>query len=143
MKLTEQNIAYITKNLELYGLKNQNLKEDILDHICTHIENTKDDNFNRAYETAIQQFGGYLNINQIQRETHSQLYYKSAKNRYKILFIIGFLNSILIATGSLFKIMHWPDAGKILVLAFAFFILITLPLLFYSKYKDKSLKYQS
>ena len=89
MILTEQQINYIDKNLELYGLKNQTLKEDILDHICTYIENTDETNFDIAYQNAINQFGGYLNINQLQRETNAQLYFKSAKNRTKFLFIIG------------------------------------------------------
>ncbi len=68
MILTEQQINYIDKNLELYGLKNQTLKEDILDHICTYIENTDETNFDIAYQNAINQFGGYLNINQTQKK---------------------------------------------------------------------------
>ena len=143
MILTDENIDYIAKNLALYGLKNSALKEDILDHICTSIENSEATHFDEAYKAAIHQFGGYLNINHIQTETNVQLYLKSAKNRTKLLFIISFLNAVLIATGSLFKIMHWPFAGQILVAGFAVLILMTFPLYFYSKYKDSSLKYQS
>ncbi|MGH1386318.1 hypothetical protein [Kordia sp.] len=143
MILTDQNIDYISKNLELYGLKNQELKEDILDHICTHIENSEATNFELAYEAAIQKFGGYLNINHIQTETNVQLYFKSAKNRKKLLFTLGFLNAALLTVGSLFKVMQWPYAGQILVSGFAFLVLMTLPLYFYSKYKDSSLTYQS
>lgn len=143
MILTEQQIKYIDKNLELYGLKNQTLKEDILDHICTYIENTDETNFDIAYQNAINQFGGYLNINQLQRETNAQLYFKSAKNRTKFLFIIGFITAVLISVGSIFKIMHFPFAGIIMVSGFAVLIFITLPLFFYTKYKDTILKYQS
>ena len=143
MRLTDQHIDYISTNLELYGLKNQDLKEDILDHICTHIEQAETDNFDQAYQAAIHKFGGYLNINYIQTETNTQLYFKSAKNRTKLLFVFGLLTAILFATGSLFKIMHFPYAGIILFLGFTFLIFMTLPLYFYSKYKDKSLKYQS
>lgn len=142
MILTEENIAYISKNLELYGLKNQDLKEAILDHICTYIEGVDETDFDSAYKIAIQQFGGYLTINRIQVETNLQLHYRSAKIRNRFLFVIGFLNAIFITTGSLFKIMHWPYAGKILVFGFTLLLFITLPLYFYTKYKDESLKYQ-
>ena len=94
MILTEQNIAYISKNLELYGLKNQDLKEGILDHICTYIEGIDETDFDSAYKIAIQQFGGYLNINRIQVETNLQIHYRSAKIRNRFLFLIGFLNAI-------------------------------------------------
>jgi hypothetical protein len=143
MILTDENIAYISKNLGLYGLKNQELKEDILDHICTYIENTEASDFEEVYQAAIQKFGGYLHINHIQTETNVQLYFKSVKNRSRLLFILGFLNALLIATGSFFKVMQWPFAGKILTLGFALLIILTLPIFFYAKYKEKLLKYQS
>lgn len=143
MRLTDQNIDYISTNLELYGLNNKALKEDILDHICTHIEKAEEDNFDKAYKTAIQEFGGYSNINFIQTETNFQLHFNSAKNLSKLLFVIELLTSILIVTGSLFKIMRWPYAGLIIFLGFVLLIVIALPLYFYSKYKEKLLKYQS
>jgi hypothetical protein len=137
MRLTDQQIDYISTNLELYGLKNKDLKEDILDHICTFIEHSENSNFEEAYKAAILKFGGYLNINLIQQETNAQLYFKSAKNRNKVTFTIELITSILIVTGTLFKVMHWPYASWILFIGFVFLILLALPLYFYSKYKDK------
>lgn len=143
MRLTDQHIDYISTNLELYGLKNKDLKEDIIDHICTFIEKSEDTNFENAYKAAIQKFGGYLSINQIQQETKLQLYFKSGKNRNKLSSIIHLITSIIIATGSLFKVLNWPNAGWILFIGFLFLILIVLPLYFYTEYKEKSIKYQS
>lgn len=143
MRLTDQNIDYIANNLELYGLKNPDLKEDILDHICTYLENEEQLSFDEAYKLAIQQFGGYLSITQIQHETNTQLYFKSAKNRSKVLISFEFITALLIITGSLFKIMHWPFAGILIFSGFIVLILITLPLYFYNKYKAQTLKYQS
>ncbi|MFK7749661.1 MAG: hypothetical protein AB8B65_14790 [Kordia sp.] len=143
MILTDQNIDYISKNLELYGLKNQELREDILDHICIHIENSEATNFELAYQAAIQKFGGYLNINHIQTETNVQLYFKASKNRMKLSFAIELLTSMFILTGCFFKIMQWPYAGLILFSGFALLILLALPLYFYTRYKEKLLKYQS
>ena len=143
MRLSDQNIDYITTNLELYGLKNQDLKEDILDHICTYLENEEQLSFDEAYKIAIQQFGGYLSITQIQQEANAQLYFKSAKNRNRVLIILEFITAFIIITGSLFKIMHWPYAGILIFSGFLFLICITLPLYFYNKYKEQTLKYQS
>lgn len=143
MRLTDQNIDYISTNLELYGLKNQALKEDILDHICTYLENEDQLTFEEAYLEAIHKFGGYLSISQIEKETNAQLYFKSAKNRNKLLFVLEYLTASLIITGSLFKIMHWPFAGIIIFSGFMLLIIITLPLYFYTKYKEQTLKYQS
>jgi hypothetical protein len=143
MILTDENIDYIAENLAFYGLQNEELKEDILDHICTDIENSEVTNFNDAYQAAIQQFGGDLNINHIETETKAQLYFESAKNRMKLSFIIELLTSILLVTGVFFKVMHWPYAGWILFSGFVFLILLVLPLYFYTKYKEKLLKYQS
>mgnify|MGYP006091495053 CR=1 FL=1 len=143
MILTDEHIDYIYTNLKLYGLKNKDLKEDILDHICVYIENSESTDFEEAYQSAIQKFGGYFNINGIQQEIKVQLYFKSVKNRAKLSFIIELLTSILIITGSLFKIMHWPYGSWILFLGFMFLIMTALPFHFYIKYKDKSIKYQS
>ncbi len=143
MILSDKQIDYISTNLKLYGLKNQDLKEDILDHICSYIEQADNTNFDQAYQQAIQQFGGYLHINQIQRETNAQLYLKSSKNRKRLLSFLELITAMLIATGSLFKIMHWPYAGMLIFIGFVCLILMTLPLYFYSKHKDQSLKYQS
>ncbi|WP_397363295.1 hypothetical protein [Olleya sp. R77988] len=142
MRLTDQQVDYISNNLKLYGLKNQDLKEDILDHICSYIEQAEDITFDQAYKNAIQQFGGYLHINQIQRETNAQLYFKSSKNRKRLLSILQLITAMLIATGSLFKIMHWPYATVLIFIGFICLILLTLPLYFYNKHKDQSLKYQ-
>jgi hypothetical protein len=38
MTLTDNNINYIATNLEFYEIKDVDLKEDLIDHICTHIE---------------------------------------------------------------------------------------------------------
>lgn len=143
MILTDENIDYVSKNLELYGLKNEALKEDILDHICTFIENTEEGDFEGAYQTAIQKFGGYLHINHIQTETEVQLYFEAAKNRMKLSFAIDLLTTLLILTGCFFKVMQWPYAGWILFSGFVLLILLALPRYFYTRYKEKLLKYQS
>ncbi len=141
MRLTDQQVEYISTNLELYGLKNEDLKENILDHICTFIEHSKHTDFEEAYQAAIQKFGGYSNINLIEQETKLLLHFQSRKKRILLAVILNRLVSILIVAGSIFKMMHWPHATLLLFLGFTALIIIALPLYLYSKYKDKTIKY--
>ena len=45
MELSEKHIAFIENNLTLYGVENKDLREDLLDHICTYIEHQNSDDF--------------------------------------------------------------------------------------------------
>ena len=143
MTLTDQHIAFISNNLDLYGLKNNDLKEDLLDHICTHIENSNEHDFEMAYKKAIHEFGGHLNLNHIEHQTNLQLYFNASKNRNKLLFILSYISAGCILLGIVFKFMHWPFASILLVVGFAFLIFLTLPIYFYSRYKDRIVNYQS
>ena len=45
----------------------------------------------------------------------------------KLAFISGAVVGSLLALGILFKIMHWPGAGILLVLSIGFFSLVFVP----------------
>ena len=63
----------------------------------------------------------------------------------KLLFIFGCLVSILLITGILFKVLHWPLAGVLLILAAALFIFVLLPLsgiFFFKKEFSKHASYK-
>ena len=46
MVLLDKHIDFIEKNLKQYGIKSEALKEDLLDHICTYIEERESNDFN-------------------------------------------------------------------------------------------------
>ena len=135
MNLTEEQIEYIATNLEFYGVKSAELKEDLLDHICTYIETNEFPDFDTAYKTAIQEFGGHYAMNSIQRETHAVTTMKKIMRLQILVYVTGYISATLISAGSIFKIMHWPGASILLALGFMVLITIFFPLFFYSRYK--------
>lgn len=136
MTLTEKQIEYIDTNLRFYGIKSEELRNDVIDHICTHIENSKTTDFDIAYKDAIQKFGGYAAMLLIEKETYALTVQTKDIVRIKFLYSLGFLSLFFIIIGALFKIMHWPGASIMLLSGLACLAFIFLPLFFYHKYKS-------
>ncbi|MFD1062722.1 hypothetical protein ACFQ1Q_05645 [Winogradskyella litorisediminis] len=140
MNLTDQHIEYIERNLKLYGIKSKELKEDLLDHICTYIENANSGDFDKLYQEALQKFGGYSSFQNLQLETNLQKFAAKAIILKRFLNGSGAFSALFIATGVLFKWMHWPFASILLFSGFIILILIVIPLFFYDRYKSSTHK---
>jgi len=72
----------------------------------------------------------------------SILYHKlkeSPKNE-TVLHVTGFLGLSIITVGALFKIMHWPGAGVMLIAALGFLAFGYVPIYFYKKYQTSANK---
>jgi hypothetical protein len=135
MILTDHNIDYISTNLEFYGVPCGALKDDLLDHICTFIEEGSHTDFDTAYKEAIQNFGGHYAMGQLQRQTSFMVMAKKQSNRQKVVAVLGFIAAFLMSTGAIFKIMNWPGANILMLSGFVVLNLGFLPLYFYQKYK--------
>jgi hypothetical protein len=57
----------------------------------------------------------------------------------KLSWTTGALSGIAFATGSIFKTLHYPGAGVLMVTGMTAFSLVFLPFLFYSLYYRKNL----
>lgn len=143
MHLTDENIEYIATNLEFYGVKQPDLKEDLLDHICTYIENGDFSSFDEAYREAITKFGGQYAMSHIQQETFVMLTVQSTAKRKNMLYIFGSLAASLISFGGVFKILHWPTASILTLLGFIALNFFFLPLFFYNWYKNSKARQYS
>ena len=135
MILTDQQIEYISNNLKFYGIKSDELRNDVLDHICTFIENETFEDFETAYKEAIKNFGGYNEMRMMETETYLLTSFRKNMFRRRLLYIFGFLSLNSVFSGMLFKLMHWPGASIILFSGFLLLIFIFLPIAFYHKYK--------
>jgi hypothetical protein len=135
MILTDQQIEYIATNLTFYGIKSEELRSDVIDHICTYIENKETEDFTTAYNEAIQRFGGYAAMAVLERDTYLFTTFKRDVLRKKLVYISGFIATFLISLGILFKFMHWPYANIIFFTGSIILIFIYLPIVFYHKYK--------
>ncbi len=141
MTLTEQHIAYIENNLTFYGITSKDLKEDLLDHICTYIESRDSHSFDILYQEALQKFGGYSSFQNLQRETNHQKFTKQLVTFHKIKTSVGFLVILLLVISLVFQMMQWPYANAWLLTAIALSILVILPIHFYAKHKISVHKY--
>lgn len=136
MILTEEQIEYISTNLEFYGIASEELRNDVLDHICTHIETGNFEDFETAYKDALQKFGGYSAMGTIQRETYLMVTFKKNLRRQKLVYLSGFIALSLMCIGILFKLFHWPGANILLFCGFLMLAFGFLPLFFYQRYKQ-------
>ena len=72
MKVSDKHIDFIENSLKFYGVKNITLKEDLVDHICTYIENEDSEDFDTLYQEALQKFGGYSSFQNLQLEVNKK-----------------------------------------------------------------------
>ena len=141
MELTEKHITFIENSLTLYGVENKDLKEDLVDHICTYIENQNSNDFNRLYQQALQKFGGYSSFQNLQLETNHQKLAKEIITVNKLKFSFGFLVILLLVVSLVFQMMQWPYANAYLLGAILVSVVVILPAHFYANYKKSIHKY--
>lgn len=140
MELSEQQIDYIETNLEFYGIKDNQLKEDFLDHICSSIENSNETDFETAYSQAISKLGGYPTMQLLQQDKNEKLLIKSFINRTRNVYLTCAINAIILLIGFVFFLYQWPYSGVLILIGFSQLIIITIPFILYDKFKRQSQK---
>lgn len=141
MELLEKHITFIENSLTLYGVENKDLKEDLLDHICTYIENQDSDDFNALYQQALQKFGGYASFQNLQLETNYQKFARQIIAINKVKFASGFMVILLLVMSLVFQMMQWPYANAWLLAAIFVSVFVILPVHFYARYKTSIHKF--
>jgi hypothetical protein len=141
MELLEKHITFIEHSLSLYGVENKDLRDDLVDHICTYIENEDSDDFNKLYQNALQKFGGYASFQNLQLETNYQKFAKQIITINKVKFSFGFMVILLLVMSLVFQMMQWPYANAWLLSAIVISVLVILPIHFYAQYKKSILKF--
>ena len=135
MIISEENIQYIETNLKFYGIIEANLRDDIFDHICTHIENHNGTDFEEAYQESIHNLGGYATIQFLQKQINEKAIIKSFLMRKKVFFLISTFNLMILSAGLLFKLNQWPYSSILLAVALGLLVFATLPLFCYNRYR--------
>ena len=135
--LSDKQVAFILSDIERRGIVTEDVRDNILDHVCCIIEDkmTDDMNFKEFYENTIAQF--YLRtLSEIEEETQKLLTFKHYYAMKRTLKISGIISIILIILGVIFKSMRWPGAGIIIVVGLSFFSLVFIPLNIVLKFQD-------
>ncbi|MCA1741437.1 MAG: hypothetical protein LC630_02985, partial [Bacteroidales bacterium] len=126
-ELTLQNIEEISRDVGRKEISFSHLRDELTDHICCDVEYEmqKGLSFSEAYSIIRRKLGS-RRLREIQEET---LYavdtkYRQMKNTMKISAIAG---TLLFGFAALFKIMHWPGAGIMIILGALALALIFMP----------------
>jgi hypothetical protein len=141
--LKVDEIATVAKDVENEGINFSHLSTDLIDHICCEIESymNKGISFTEAYSQVKLKFG-IKGLRHIQQDTLMLIdkNYRIMKNSMKT---IGVIALALMAFAALFKIMHWPFSGPMLVLSFFIISFVFFPALLYVMFRDVNQKQQA
>ena len=135
--VTEDKIDFILEDIAKRGIVTEDVRYNILDHVCCIIENemNNDQNFYEFYQHVIARFY-QKELGEIQEETNDLLTFKHYYAMKRTLKIAGVVSITLIILGIVFKYLHLMGAGVLIVLGLAFFSLLFIPLNIVLKFKD-------
>jgi hypothetical protein len=135
-ELTEPQIDLISAYIKQHGVAHDELHDDLLDHVCTSIENLMDQghSFEDAFQQTIKLFGPG-GLKQVQQQTFNLLT-EMNENMKKVTFTFGLTSTFLLLAGTIFKLMHWPFASMMIVLGTAMLCLVYLPIILWHKIKE-------
>lgn len=138
--LTDEQIEFIRNDIRRNGIELEELQLDLLDHICCVIEteHTAENDFEAFYRSILPRFYK-RSLREIQEETHLLLTFKNYYAMKKIMFMSGAFSAFIVLIGSLFKIMHWPGAALLFVIAIALFSFVFIPILSVIRIKEQTL----
>ncbi len=126
--LTPREIDIISNSVRAHGITFSHLPDDLIDHLCCDVENLMHQgiSFTDAFAAVRRNMGSYRRLREIQEETlfAVDIKYRKMKTTMKISGITG---TILFGLASLFKIMHWPLAGVMMVLGAITLTLVFMP----------------
>ena len=143
-KLTTEQIDFIADQVNKSKIDSKELKEDLIDHFCCIIEDdirlgkSFEESYNRAYQIVCPN-----GFDEIHQETILLLTSKNIIIMKKLLFSLGFITTVFLVTSFLFKALHWPGAGSILIVASFLLIFVFVPLVLLYFYKREFSKYIS
>lgn len=136
-RITDDQIDFILDDINAKGVTIEEVRYDLLDHICCVIENEMPENgdFYKFYEYILPRFFKE-SLREIQAETELLLKFKDYYAMKKSLYISGLASAILTLAGATLKTFHLPGAGIMIVLGVVLFALVFLPLMIALKFKD-------
>jgi len=143
-KLSNAQGEYIEQQVRNSQIESEELKEDLIDHFCCVIEDyldqgkTFEESYNKAYQIVCPN-----GFDEIYKETLLLLTSKNIIIMKKSMYILGFIATVLLTTSILFKLLHWPGAGALIILGAFMLIFVLLPIIALYFYKKEFSQYIS
>lgn len=134
--LNEKQVDEIFDLLVYHKLSHESLQIDLLDHICCMVEQKMESglDYKESLSQSIQEFGLH-NLQEIQEATVYLLTLKLQKMK-TVASIAGIVSALLIMTGVLFKMYHFPGASILLVLGLSTVCLLVFPIMAYTELQN-------
>jgi hypothetical protein len=136
VELSEFQIDIVSAYIRNNGVAQEELHEDLLDHVCTSIENRlrQGDSFEYAFQHTIKLFGPG-GLVQVQQDTF-ELLTEINTTMKKVTFGFGLTSTFLLLAGTIFKLQHWPGSGVMVTIGAALLVLVYFPLILFYKLKE-------
>ena len=137
--IAEEYEVQIIKEVNNSTLKDQVLKDDLIDHFCclVEIEMGKGRSFKEALDITYAQTAPN-GLDEIQQETIFLLNYSKIMFMKRLTYSSGYLFALMSIIGIFFKMMHLPWATMLSFIGGSGLVFIFLPLLIINKFKTKA-----
>ncbi|MEO9483610.1 MAG: hypothetical protein ABJG47_09205 [Ekhidna sp.] len=134
--IPEEYEGRIIEEVNRSSIKNQVLRDDLIDHFCclVEIEMGKGMTFEKALEKAHAQTAPN-GLDEIQRETIFLLNYSKIMIMKRFTYATGYLFALASIVGIFFKMMHLPGATILSFAGGSGLVFVFLPLMLINKYK--------
>lgn len=135
--LSEKQVDFILNDIRRNGIHTEELQLNLLDHICCVIENemSPEKSFDEFYRSVLSRFFK-KELKEIQEETDLLLTFKNYYTMKKVMLRSGMFSAAVFTIGAIFKIMHYPGASVMLVLAIVSVSFVFLPIFCLIKSKE-------
>jgi hypothetical protein len=140
-RITNDEVDFILSDIESRGIVLEDLRDNLLDHLCCIIEDemNEGENFKAFYESVLPRFFKEK-LAEIQTETDNLIRFKNFYTMKKILKISGIATALFTVCGAVLKSFHLPGAAPAIILGGGLFSFVFLPLLIAIKFKDEDSK---
>lgn len=141
IKLTDKHIDFIINDLDKRGIILEDLKENIVDHVCCIIEEEMplDSDFKTYYDEIIKRFFN-TELNELQKETDALLNNTYLPFLKKTIQVTGVVSVVLLLIGIYSKFNHLVGSGVFFIFGTILFTFGFIPSLILLKFKDTSSK---
>lgn len=137
-ELTDFQVDLIDAYIKENGVAQNELQEDLLDHLCTSVEGQMQQgkSFEEAFQYTIHLFGPG-GLKQVQTQTF-ELLTEMNETMKKVTFGFGLTSTFLLLAGTIFKLQHWFGANIMFTLGVAILVLGYLPMILTHKLKESN-----
>ncbi|MEQ6167540.1 MULTISPECIES: hypothetical protein [unclassified Ekhidna] len=135
--IAEEHEDRIIGEVNQSAIKDQALKDDLIDHFCCLVEIEMDNghSFEVAMEKAYQQTAPN-GLEEIQKETIFLLNYSKIMFMKRLMYVVGYLFTVTWMAGIAFKLLHLAGASVLLGIGALGLAFIFIPMFLINRYKN-------